>query len=292
MTTTPDTRTIQRRSTSAVNPRRQPMPLWLSALGILLAVVAIGVAWRFVQPGPAPEPPPDPVSSLTAEAPSPTPAPTELPPPPEDAVAAIPTQTATTTLPETPTTAPSAAQSAIPAVEPTQEPAPEQPETVLPLPTVTPTPEILDIAPRSAQIAGVTTLRLTISGREFESTGLPLRIAIPARAHTLDGGAPAVSDAWCMQLGLTNLFFDLSLRLNPATEELATTGRIELRADFCDDPGPALDSVEVNLNTPTGSAAQIAYNLRGERALLGDTNFLSTDVGVIVELEVTNSRPR
>jgi len=268
------------------------MPLWLSALGILLAMVAIGAAWRFVQPGPAPEPPPEPGSSLVAEAPSPTPAPTELPPPPTDAVAAVSTQTAATVPPETSGTASSAAQTDMPAFDPTQGPAPEQPETALPLPTVTPTPEILDIAPRSAQIGGVTTLRLTISGREFESTGLPLRIAIPARIHTLDGGAPAVSDAWCMQMGLTNLFFDLNLRLNPATEELVTTGSIELRADFCDDPGLALDSIEVNLNTPTGSAAQIVYNLRGERALLGDTNFLSTDVGVIVELEVTNSRPR
>ncbi len=268
------------------------MPLWLSALGILLTMVVIGAAWRFVQPGPAPEPPPEPVSSLAAEAPTPTPAPTELPPPPATAVAAMPTEIAPVTPPETPELAPSPVQTEASPAASAQESVPAQPETVLPLPTVTPTPEILDIAPRTARIAGVTTLRLSISGREFESTGRPLRFAIPTRTHTLDGGAPAVTDAWCMQLGLANLYFDLNLSLNPTTEELATVGRIDLRADFCDTPGNVLDSVEVSLSAPTGAAAQIAYNLRGERALLGDTNFLNADVGVIVELDITNSQPR
>ena len=260
------------------------MPLWLSALGIVLAVAAIVVAWRFVQPGPAAEPPADTVNSTAAGTPTPTPAPTELPPPPESALATLP--------PERELVSPLESPLDLSSASPTNTVVPEQPEMALPLPTVTPTPETLDIAPRDARIAGVTTLRLSISGREFESTGRPLRFAIPARVHALDGGALVAADAWCMQLGLANLYFDLSLRLNPADEELATVGRIDLRADFCDDPGPVLDSAEVNLFTPTGSAAQIAYNLRGERALLGESNFLNADVGVIVELEVTNSRPR
>lgn len=255
--------------------RRQPAPSWLAVLVILLATVAIGLSWRLVNTSPAAEPPPDGRASLAVDAltPTPTAGPTELPPAP----AAQPTATP-------PPAEPTAAQSTAPASQ--------QPEAALSLPTVTPTPELAGIAPRNAQIGGSTTLRLALSGQDFASTGQPLRFSIDTRTHALDGRKLAATDAWCMQLGLAHLYFDLSLHLNPETEELDATGRIDLRSDFCEAPGPLLDSVEIDVAAPSGATAKIAYNLRGERAFFGDTNLLNSDVGVIVDLEITNPRPR
>lgn len=265
---------------------RRPAPSWLAVLVILLGAVAIGLSWSLVNTSPAAEPPPDGRASLSADAltPTPTAGPTELPPgtppaPPTASPVELPTQPVATP------------QTTEPAAQPLAT-ASQQPEIALPLPTVTPTPKLADIAPRTAQIGGSTTLRVALSGQDFASTGQPLRFSIDARTHALDAGRLTATDAWCMQLGLANLYFDMSLRLNPENEELDAAGRVDLRADFCDSPGPLLDSVEVNVAAPTGATAKIAYNLRGERAFFGDTNLLNTDVGVIVDLEITNSRPR
>ncbi len=274
--TTRESDTMPRANGHTARARRRPMPLWLAVLSIVAAVLLTATAWRFISPNPASEPPPD--AGLAFAPGSRTPTPTSLP----------------TELP--PVTAPGgildARNAQTPASTAASTAAATQPETTLPLPTVTPSPEISDIPLRAVRISGVTTLRLALSGREFESTGRPLRFTIEPRTHAMSGGAPSVDDAWCLQMGPANLGFDLQMSLHPATDALTTQGSISLRAGFCDNPGAPLDSVEVNLSTPTGSAAQIAYNLRGDRALFGEPNLLNADVGVIVELEVTNPRPR
>ena len=201
-----------------------------------------------------------------------TPTPTALP-------TVIPADTRTAVAPVTPTTAsplaPEAGQDA-----------------TLPLPTVTPTPEIAPVAPREAEISGATTLRLSLSSEDFESTGQPLSFAIAPRPYTFGDDRLSATDAWCMQMGLANVSYKLDLQLDPKTEELAVTGEVALREGFCSEPGAVMDAVEVNLAVPTDAAAQISYNLRGRRSLFGVTGLLDTDTGAIIELRVTNSRPR
>lgn len=162
----------------------------------------------------------------------------------------------------------------------------------LPLPTVTPTPEIVPVAPRAAEIAGATTLRLSLSGADFESTGRPLSFAIEPRPYTFGDGRLTAADEWCIQLGLVNQGFDLTFQLDPETEALDVFGQIVLREGFCAEPGTAMDSVDVDLSVPSDAAAQISYNLRGRRSLFGVPGLLDSDIGAIVELRITNSRPR
>lgn len=203
----------------------------------------------------------------TIVAPAATDLPTELPPPPETIV-----------------------ELATPTAQVVDPPAPEQP-SALPLPTVTPTPELPPVAPREIEISGSTTLRLALSGDGFDSTGQPLRFGIEPRRHMLGGEVNSIADQWCIQLGLVNELFDLSVQLDPVTEELLVSGAIWLREGFCEGPGPVMDSVDVDLVVPTDAAAQISYNLRGRRSLLGIAGLLDSDTGAVVELRVANSRP-
>jgi hypothetical protein len=179
---------------------------------------------------------------------------------------------------------------ATPTVITTASPISEQPST-LPLPTVTPTTELLPAAARDVEISGATTMRLSLSGEGFDSTGSPIDFSIEPRHLTVGGDIRSVSDRWCVQLGLVNEIFDLNMHIDPATEDIVVSGSITLSEGFCEASGETIDTVSVELSVPTDAVAQISYNLSGRRSLFGVTGLLDSDTGAIVELRITNSRP-
>jgi hypothetical protein len=172
------------------------------------------------------------------------------------------------------------------------EPTATEQTSVLALPTVTPTPELAAVIPREIQISGSTTMRLALSGEGFDSTGRPLNFELEPREATLGGEDLELADQWCVQLGLVNEAYDIAARIDPVTQDLRVSGTVSLRGGFCDQPGGMMDSVDVNLSVPVGSAAQISYNLRGQQSLLGLQGLLDSDTGAIVELRVRHASPR
>jgi hypothetical protein len=238
----------------------------VGVLGLLIIVATVAAVAVLRQPASATE-----TNTEVVDAPTPIVTPTILPTQlPPVAAAVLPQQTQDVGLPE---------------------PTPTDSLTSLPLPTVTPAPELPPAAPRDVIVSGSTTMRLSLSGEGFDSTGRPLSFEIQPRTTLLGGDLASSTDTWCMQLGLVHEAFDLTLSLTPGTEELVVSGTIALREGFCDQPGEEMDRVDVSLVVPTDAAGQISYNLRGERSLLGLNGLLDTDTGSIVELRVANTRP-
>lgn len=160
----------------------------------------------------------------------------------------------------------------------------------IPLPTVTPSPVAAAGPPRSAEISGVTTLRLELSNATFASSGEPMQFTLEPRTNTLSPDGSRTEDTWCLQMGVHNLQFDLILSVNPANQDLQVNGAITLRAGFCDNPGAALDEIPVSLAVPADATARIAYSLHGKQQLLDVSDLLNAEVAVTVELALTNPR--
>ena len=136
---------------------------------------------------------------------------------------------------------------------------------------------------------GDATLRLTFANPSFQSDGRPVAVEIDSRAYRFDGSMAAVSDRWCVQLGLFNLQFDMGLEINPESGDLDVLGAIRLHDDFCDEPGMERDSVAVDLTVPADASAHIGYSLHGERKLLGAADLLDATTGVAVEMTFSNT---
>ena len=204
-------------------------------------------------------------------------------------------QAATATLEATATlalTAQDAAAPPPPSVKPTgqaSEPRQTSAATAVELPTVTPTAPLQDIEPRTVEIGGSATLRLTFANPNYESDGRPVLIEMEPRTYMFAGDSMAARDQWCVQLGLFNIQFDLLMEMDPASEELEVSGEVRLHDDFCDVPGLERDSEPIELAVPADASAQIGYSLYGERKLLGVSDLLDAQTSVIVELTLDNS---
>ena len=176
-----------------------PRPYLLAALGVaglLLIVGLVGAGLSLRQPVDTPASQSANSAAATARTATPTTLPTELPPPN------------------------AAAQAEVTERAPLPEPTATVLPAALPLPTVTPTPELPPAAPRDVVISGSTTMRLALSGEGFDSTGRPLSFEIQPRTATLGGETVGAPDAWCVQLGLVHEAFDLTMSLEPGTENL------------------------------------------------------------------------
>jgi hypothetical protein len=164
------------------------------------------------------------------------------------------------------------------------------------LPTVTPTSAPTQVTTRTVSIGGNVTLRLTLETdafeNSFESSGRPVDKPLEPRTYTLGAGALTVADRWCMQMGVANLLFDLTLALNPATESVKTSGNLHLYDGFCDAPGELLTSTPLELEVPADASVQAAPSLQTRTQLLGVSNLLNTSTGVFVQLVISNTRPR
>ncbi len=111
-----------------------------------------------------------------------------------------------------------------------------------------------------------------------------------------------LGDQWCVQLGLANELFVVDMEIIPGSEELQVNGTIYLREGFCEEKPQAttdggvdmnrvMDMAQMDLSIPVGAAAEITYNLQGQRSLFGVEGLLDSDTGAIVELRFTNNRP-
>ncbi|HXF62823.1 MAG TPA: hypothetical protein VNK95_14460 [Caldilineaceae bacterium] len=160
------------------------------------------------------------------------------------------------------------------------------------LPTVTPTSAPTEVATRTVSIGGNVTLRLTLETEAFESSGRPVDKPLAPRSYTLGAGALTVADRWCMQVGVANLLFDLTLTLNPATESVRTSGTLHLYDGFCDAPGELLTSTPLDLEVPADASVQAAPSLQTRTQLLGVSDLLNTSTGVFVQLVISNTSPR
>lgn len=175
--------------------------------------------------------------------------------------------------------------------EPTPTPVVTQEVTGIALPTVTPTLVPSDVPSRAVTFGGMATLRLALQNDSFASTGRPVDREIEPREFVLDGTSPAVTDNWCMQLGIANLLFDVTFTLNPLNGTVDTTGTLALHDGFCDAPGPRRASTALNLEVPADASAEVVQSLQTERHLLEVTDLLDIDTGVFVELVISNTRP-
>ncbi len=204
----------------------------------------------------------------------------------------LPTDTPT----DTPTdSAPTATETPVPlpSLSPTETPT----ETAIPADTPTP----VSLAERDVVADGYTLMRLALSGEGFDSTGRPINTEFEARTTRIGGDTLASGDRWCIQLGLVHIWIDLTYELDANTGELLVRGTVSLHSGLCEDQDTEpkailssdnlMDVVDVDLRVPTGTTAQITYNLQALSSLFGISGLLDSDTGVIVELHVTHKQP-
>ena len=166
------------------------------------------------------------------------------------------------------------------------------PETVTAtavLPTITPVPVATDSPSRTVTVDGAATLHVMIANSVFQASGQPLALPIEPRTYHLGVHTPTITDQWCLQLGIVNLQFKLTLNLVPIVAGVAATGSIELYDDYCAAPGQRRDMAGVDLTVPANATAQITHNLRSKRELLKVPDLLDTDNYIDLELHISNA---
>ena len=255
-----------------VSPTRTPRarPHWLVPGVIIAGLVLAAIVYTAPQSEPefvatSPEPTPTPLQTTSTSAP---------------VVALVPT--ATPTMESELILAPTKT----PTVELTTAPA-----TPVDLPTVTPTPVITrQPITRTLAISGTAMLRMMVESTTFESSGQPIEVGLPERVFLFSTDSNSAVDSWCVQLGLVNLLFDISMRLNMDTASVITDGQILLRNDFCDAPGSIVDAEEIAMDVPADAAVQLTYTLRGDRNLLAIEGLLDTHTDVLIEFILANRR--
>lgn len=190
--------------------------------------------------------------------------------------------------PQASATQPVATPSPLP-LGPTATPIATEAETIV-LPTVTPTLVPGEVPSRTVTLDGTATLRLLLQNDNFASNGGPVDRAIGPRTYELGGAMTTVADQWCIQLGLVNLLFDMTLALNPVNGAVNTTGTLGIHGGFCDAPGPQQTSGTLDVEVPADASAQLVRSLQTESHLLEVTDLLNIDTGVFVELVIANTR--
>lgn len=238
---------------------------WLIPVITLAAIILIGVLWWNGRPAPDARAPQHADAAALVDLPTPV---TQT-----QAPAAQPAATATP-LPPQPTATPIAT---------------EQAATVA-LPTVTPTLVPSEVPSRTVTVEGTATLRLLLQNSSFASNGGPVDRAVGPRTYELGGATTTVTDRWCMQLGLVNLLFDITLALNPVNGTVKSTGTLGIHGGFCDAPGPQQAGGTLDVEVPADASAQLVRSLQTESHLLEVADLLNIDTGVFVQLVIANTR--
>lgn len=175
-------------------------------------------------------------------------------------------------------------------LQPTATPTATERAAAIALPTVTPTLVPSEVPSRTVTVEGKATLRLLLQNGNFASNGGPVDRAVGPRTYKLGGAVTTVADSWCMQLGLVNLLFDITLELNPVNGAVKSTGTLGIHGGFCDAPGPQQAGGTLDVEVPADASAQLVRSLQTESHLLEVADLLNIDTGVFVELVIANTR--
>lgn len=258
---------------SSTRPNHRARPRWLVP-GLIIAGLAIAATVHFAPPtgsetiATSPEPTQthrvSPTANLVAIVPTVTPTPV-------DELILLPTDT--------------------PVLVPTAVPDLSVSLPFVTLPTVTPTqPVTRQPITRTLSVSGTAILRMAVESVNFESSGQPLDVDLAPRVYAFGADSVSKLDSWCVQLGLVNILFDLSMELDTDSADVYTSGQIQLRNDFCDAPGAVVDTEEIALDVPADAAVRLTYTLSGDRSLLAVAGVLDTRTSVVIEFILANRR--
>lgn len=249
-------------TTSTVPPRAHPRPplFRILATGIVLCIGLLSLIWWRGEPQ-ALNPTPTLIATQWAAAAAPSatarPSRTPTPPPPTEAGQAL-----------------------------------GDASSDVPLPTVTPTLTTARVATRTLELTGQATLRMALSGEDFESSGRPLPLVIDPHTYVLGSDIPEITDRWCFQAGLSAVFFDLALELDQSTGAINVEGEIQLYNGFCETPGVEKAVSPISLQVPADATAEVVRSLQAEAGLFGLGDLLQSSTGVFLELTLRNPRLR
>lgn len=255
----------------------QPTPLrakspWLISTALVLVALLMAGFWWFGRPESAPT---------------------------GQAATATPTRSATRLLrPSTVLTRAAADAVTSPTAEPisrsTATPTAAAVSSLIALPTVTPSLIAVEVATRTVELRGQTTLRLTLGNETFQSRGDPVTLAIDPRQLVLGGDALTQADSFCVQTGPSAVVFDLTYTLLPVSEDLRVAGTLKLHDGFCSSLGTLGEvraSGPLEVTIPADAAAQLVHTLQAKSSLLGVDDVLKTTTAVYIELTIRNPRP-